>query len=719
MPPLSLPPSNRRTFWFCVSLALAVLALYWPVTRYGFINFDDDEYVTANLHVLPGLTWNGLEWAFVTGHASNWHPITWLSHMLDCQLFGASNAGAMHLVNLLFHTANSVLLFLLLRRATKRECRSLIVAALFALHPLHVESVVWIAERKDVLSTFLGLLATWHYVNYAMTSRLRSYGFAMFFFAIGLMTKPMLVTFPAMFFLLDYWPLKRLSRRTLRALLLEKLPFLGLAIASSVVTFFVQKQVAVVTLDQLALPLRLANAVTTYVAYIGKMFWPTKLVFFYPHPIAHPTYEVILCGLALVVISGGVWRLRRRSPYLMFGWLWYLIALLPVIGLVQVGSQEMADRYTYVPLIGLFVGLVWGLSDCFAPRATGRTKYSVPLTALALALCALVTRTQIGYWKDSITLFERALSLTQKNLVANINVGAAYMQQGRNTEALQHYLAALRIKPDNAKAQYNLGVAFASLGRTEEAVKHYRIALRIEPSYAKSMKALGDSLLESGNLSEALLHYKSVLQIDPSNTVVRLALGNTLLSTGDIPGGIEELSKVTKSEPNNFEAQLNLGSALASEDKLEEAISRYQEAIRLNPNSALAHYQCGSSLLDGKREKAALEEFRIALRLSPESVLTLDKLGWVLSTSSDPSLRNGKEAVAFAARACELTHNRNPITLATLGAAYAEDGQFGRAITTAEQAKSLANPLDKPELIDLINRQLLLYRSDRPFRNDG
>jgi len=709
---------TKRTFWYCVCLALAVLALYWPLTRYGFVNFDDDEYVTANPHVLGGPTANAIKWAFTTGHASNWHPVTWLSHMLDCQLFGSHNAGAMHLVNVLFHTANSVLLFLLLRRATKSEYRSLSAAALFAFHPLHVESVAWIAERKDVLSTLFWMLATWHYLSYVTTSRRFNYCCSLLFFAIGLMAKPMLVTLPAMFLLLDYWPLKRLSIQKLTALVVEKLPFVFLALASSVVTFLVQKQVAIVKLDQLSLPLRIANAMTTYIAYLGKMFWPAKLVFFYPHPITHTSYAIISSGLALILITAGVWLLRHRSPYLVFGWLWYLGTLVPVIGLVQVGSQEMADRYTYVPLIGIFVGLVWGLSDCFNRLAAGRL-YAAPVAALGIVSCAIVTGHQITYWKDSVTLFQHALAFTSKNLVANINIGAAYMQQGRNTEALQHYLAALQIKPDNAKAQYNLGVALASLGRTDEAVKHYRIALTIDPSYTKSLKALGDAFLASGNVSEALMHYKSVLQINPADAGIHLVLGNTLISMGNLPSGVVHLREVTKIEPDNFEAQLNLASALASESKLEEAIAYFETALRLDPNSALAHYQFGTALLGGRRDKEALRELREALRLSPQSALTLDKLGWILSTSPEAGLRNGKEAIALAKRACQLTKNVNPITLSTLSAAYAEDGQFGRASASAEKSKSLTNPVKSPKLFDLINRQLSFYKEHRPFRNDS
>lgn len=710
--------SSRRAFWQGVVLVLAVITLYWPLTRYGFVNFDDDEYVTANPHVLQGVTVSAVKWAFTTGHASNWHPVTWLSHMLDCQLFGASNAGAMHLVNILFHAANSLLLFLLLRRATGSEWRSLGVAAFFAFHPLHVESVAWIAERKDVLSTFFWLLAMGCYIAYARTGRALQYWASFLLFAIGLMAKPMLVTFPAALLLLDFWPLQRWSKLRRRTLLIEKLPFVALALASSVVTFLVQKQVAIIRLEQLSVPLRVANAITSYVGYLGKTFWPTKLVFFYPHPVTHPSSAVILSALALIFITAGAWVLRQRRPYLLFGWLWYLGTLVPVIGLVQVGSQEMADRYTYVPLIGIFAALVWALGD-LPFRRTSHRLGAASFATIALSACVLLTSHQIRLWKNSVTLFTHALALTSKNLVANINIGAAYMQAGDNTHALQHYLAALQINPDNAKAQYNLGVALASLGRTDEAVKHYRIAMRIDPAYAKNLKALGDALLRSGDISEALQHYKSVLQIDSANSAVHLALGNTLFSTGDTEGAIEHLRAVLKIEPDNSEAQLNLASALASEGKLPEAVAAYETTLRLVPNSALAHYQFGIALLDGHREKEALREFREALRLTPESVLTLDKMGWILSTSPEAAVRNGKEAITLAQRACEITQNGNPFTLSTLSAAYAEDGQFDKAIASAEKSKSLTDQAKHPKLFALIDRQLSFYRDHRPFRNDS
>ena len=663
--------------------------MYWPLTRYDFVNFDDDQYVISNPPVRAGLTLESVRWAFTAGHASNWHPVTWLSHMLDCQLFGV-NAGAMHLVNVLFHTANSLLLFLLLRRATGKEGRSLCAAALFALHPLHVESVAWIAERKDVLSTLFWLLATWYYVSYALESRRKGYWLCLLFFALGLMAKPMLVTLPVTLLIMDYWPLQRFSRARLRPLLTEKLPFLCLSMASSVATFLVQQKVAVIKLEELPFASRMANAIISYLAYLGKTFWPARLVIFYPHPITYPVYQVVLSSVGLAFITITVWRLRYRRPYLIFGWFWYVVTLLPVIGLVQVGSQAMADRYSYVPLIGIFVALTWGVSDCLSYFAWNRT-YSVTGASLAFAACAIATHHQLYYWKDSVTLFEHALASTTGNLVAHINLGAAFMGKGKYSEALEHGLAAVKIKPDNAKAQYNVGLALESLGRPNEAIKHYRIALLIDPTYTKSLRALADSLLKSGRTSAALAHYESLLKTKPDNVEVHLIMGYTLISGGDVAGGIKHLREVLRIEPKNFEAQLNLASALASQNKVEEAIASYHKALQLDPNSALAHYQFGAVLFDAKRGGEAVRQLREALRLSPNATLTLDKLAWILSTSTDASLRNGKEAILLAERACQITHNTNPITLATLSAAYAEDGQFEKATVVAQRSQTLTD----------------------------
>ena len=710
----TIPPATRRTFWYCVCLALAILALYWPLTRSGFINFDDDQYVTSNAPVRAGLTLESVRWAFTAGHASNWHPVTWLSHMLDCQLFGV-NAGAMHLVNVLFHTANSMLLFLLLRRATGQEGRSLCAAALFALHPLHVESVAWISERKDVLSTLFWLLATWYYVSYALESRRKGYWLCLFFFALGLMAKPMLVTLPVILLIMDYWPLQRFSRAMLRSLLMEKLPFLCLSTASSIVTFLVQK-VAVMNLDELPFSLRVVNAIISYLAYLGKTVWPAKLVIFYPHPITYPAYQVVLSSAGLAFITIMVWRLRYRRPYLIFGWFWYVVTLLPVIGLVQVGSQAMADRYSYVPLIGIFVALIWGVSDCLSYFAWNQP-YSVTGASLAFAACAITTHHQLYYWKDSVTLFEHALASTTRNLVAHVNLGAALMGEGKYSEALEHYLAAVKIKADNAKVHYNLGLALASLGRMDEAVRHYRIALLIDPTYTKSLMALADSLLRIGKTSAALAHYQSLLKTKPDNAEVHLIVGNTLISVGDVAGGIKHLREVMRIEPKNFDAQLNLASALAIQNKVEEAIASYQKALQLDPNSALAHYQFGAALFDAKRDGEAVRQLREALRLSPNATLTLDKLAWILSTSADASLRNGKEAILLAERACQITQNTNAITLATLSAAYAEDGQFEKAIVVAQRSQTLTDAVKAPKLFEFLKRQIDFYTARRPFRN--
>jgi protein O-mannosyl-transferase len=526
----------------------------------------------------------------------------------------------------------------------------------------------------------------------------------------------MLVTLPVVLLIMDYWPLQRFSRAMLRPLLMEKLPFLCLSMASSVVTFLVQQKVAVINLDELSLTSRMVNAVISYLAYLGKTFWPAKLVIFYPDPITYPAYQVILSSVGLVLITIMVWRLRYRRPYLIFGWFWYVVTLLPVIGLVQVGSQAMADRYSYVPLIGIFVALTWGVSDCLSYLAWNQP-YSVTGASLAFAACAIATHHQLYYWKDSVTLFEHALASTTGNLIAHINLGAALMREGKHSEALQQYLAAVKIKPGNAKAHYNLGIALASLGRMDEAIRHYRIALLRDPTYTNSLRALADSLLKSGKTSAALAYYQSLLKTKPDNADVHFIVGNALISGGDVTGGIKHLREVIRIEPKNFDAQLNLASALASQNKVEEAIASYQKALQLNPNSALAHYEFGAALFDAKRDGEAVRQLREALRLSPSAPLALDKLAWILSTSADASLRNGKEAILLAEHACQITQNTNPITLATLSAAYAEDGQFEKAIVVAKKGQTFTDAVKAPKLFEFLKRQIDSYTARRPFRN--
>src|SRR6266516_1834937 len=422
--------------FICLWLALVTLLVYEPVFHAQFIGLDDPDYVTGNPHVLSGITLANLRWAFVTNHAGNWHPVTWISLMLNSQYFG-SGAGAFHAVNLLLHVANTLVLFLWLLRATGAKWRSALVATLFALHPLHVESVAWISERKDVLSTLFWMLALLGYTNYAKTGRISRYFIALLLLGIGLMAKPMLVSLPFVLLLLDYWPLGRFAERKTFGLLIEKLPFLALSIASSVVTLLVQREKAMTSLGTIPIFLRLENAVLAYVAYIGKMFSPTGLAVIYPYNLHPSAIRALLSLAALVVVSAAAILIRRHKPYFFTGWLWFLITLAPVIGIVQVGGQSMADRYTYIPLIGLFVILAWGGWD-----ALNRLRIPAFAQALgasmALALCAGLTRAQLRYWHDSIALFQHAVNVTVANGVAEGNLGYALAEQEEHDKPTPH-----------------------------------------------------------------------------------------------------------------------------------------------------------------------------------------------------------------------------------------------------------------------------------------
>ena len=525
----------------CLLLTVMTLAVFLPVARHGYVNYDDSDYVTANRHVQSGLTWENVVWAFKSGHASNWHPLTWISHMLDAQLFG-DKPGAQHLVNLGLHIADTLLLFLLLRRMTGALWRSFMVAALFAVHPLHVESVAWISERKDVLSAFFFLLTLGAYARYAecrmqrpnagRTPRTSCFTFhvsrftpvpaagwylvALLLFTLGLMSKPMLVTLPFVLLLLDFWPLGRFHPSSLTPrpslpwrLLAEKAPFFLLAAASSVVTFIAQRKGGAVS-TSLSFGARLANAVISYVRYIGKMLWPRDLSILYPHPGHWPAWEVAASLVILVAICVAVVLLSRRRPYLPMGWLWFCGTLVPVIGLVQVGIQSMADRYTYLPLIGLFIMLVWGIADSIPPQPWRGGAMAVGGGALLVA-CALLTEQQVQFWRDSAALFGHAVQVTKDNYLAYNNLGFYLSGQGKTAEAMENYRMSLKINPAYEDALNNLGYALAGQKKYLEAVPLYEAALRIRPDQAEVHNNLGNALSEIGKIDEAIQHYLVLL----------------------------------------------------------------------------------------------------------------------------------------------------------------------------------------------------------------
>ena len=564
----------------CLILATATLAVYWQVTSHDFINFDDPIYITENPHVRVGLSKKGIIWAFTSFHMGNWHPITWLSHMLDCQLFRL-DAGMHHLTNLLFHTANSILLFVVLRRMTGSIWRSGFVAALFALHPLHVESVAWVAERKDVLSTLFWMLTMWAYVRYSESPGVIRYVLVLVFFALGLMAKPMLVTLPFVLLLIDYWPLARLQldqfenennislRKSILYLISEKVPLFALSGAISVVTVIaLQKAGGGPSLGDLPLQPRIANALVTFLSYIQKMIWPGDLAVFYPLPRAVPMWKAAGAGLLLTCLSVIFLRAVRSRPYLSVGLLWYLGSLVPVIGVVQGGGQAMADRYTYIPLIGLYVMIAWGVPDLVKRWRYNRVLLAASAIMVVLALIICTWR-QVQHWKDSITLFRHTLNVTTDNHVAHNNLGVPLDKQGRHKEAIKHYQEALRIKPGWAEAHYNLGVAKAGQGEFEEAIEAYSESIRLEPNSPKTHNNMANALLSLGRVDSAIEHYFEAI----------------------------------KDRPDYANAHSNLGIALARQGNIDEAISHFRAALRINPDDARIRDNLDQALKQRHRER--------------------------------------------------------------------------------------------------------------------
>ena len=658
-----------------VALAGAALLAYWPVWKCGFVNFDDPDYVLLNPHVREGLSWAGLAWALTSHAAANWHPLTWLSLMLDCQLHGP-NPVWLHLTSLALHVANIVLLFLLLQRMTGRLWPSAVVAAFFGLHPLHVESVAWIAERKDTLSVFFALAATWCYVRYAQAasagrsgagsprsrSSLGYYLLAGVLFPLALMAKPMVVTFPLVWLLLDFWPLGRFPKASPATgpsreapgfvrLVVEKIPFLVLSAVVCVIVLWAQsKGGAVVPLAKVPFVPRAENALVSYVVYLWKTVWPTGLSPFYPQPTGPMLWPAIAAGIFLAGISWLVVKSISRRPYLLVGWLWFLGMLVPVIGLVKVGEHARADRYTYMPMVGILIGVAWGAAEV-AGRSSLRRAAVCYGTVAALVLCAGATFVQVRYWKDGWTLFEHALEVNPNNTLAHNNLGVLLLHQGQVPEAIVHFRKALEVEPDYAFAHYNLGNALQQDGRLDEAIFHYEKALEHEPDYAKAYN--------------------------------------------------------------------NLGNALAKAGRLDDAVRHYQRALALQPDDADTHNNLANVLVKRAQGPEAIVHYRAALELRPDLVPACNSLAWLLATSPQASLRNGARAVELARRAEELSGGNNPLFLATLAASYAEAGSFPDAVATAQRAVDLALQHHNAALAAR-NRELLeLFRSGRPYREQN
>jgi len=644
----------------CLFLLTAILWVYWPVTDHGFINLDDPDYVTDNRHVRSGLTRENLIWAISATHSGNWHPLTWMSHMLDVEIFGL-NPGGHHLTNLLFHLVNSLLLFSVFRKMTGDLWQSAAVASLFACHPLHVESVAWVAERKDLLSTLFFLLTLRSYIGFARRPTVFRYLPVLILFACGLMAKSMLVTLPFVLLLLDIWPLGRFRAEPAERyrigpaairLVGEKVPLILLSGAAGMITFTAQREAgAVGPLSVHTLVHRVGNALVSYLGYIEKTVWPAKLGVFYPHPGVLPWWQI---GGALLLLSAAsvlILRSAGKRPFLGVGWLWYLGTLVPVIGLVQVGAQSMADRYTYIPSIGLFVMAAWGIPE-FVIRWRHK-KAVIGLTSGAVLLALMATaRMQIGFWKDEIPLYERTLAITENNYIilnslglalaaqgrtedairryrqaldidpafveAINNLGSAVLNEGRPSRAVAFFREALAINPEFALAHFNLGRAMEELGRTREAVDAYRDALHIDPDFVQAHNSVGNMLAKAGRLPDAMRHYRAAIRIDPQNGEFCYNLAVILEKQGRSAEAARNYRRSLQATPTLKQAHNNLGNILLRQGRIWEAAEHYHEAIRIDPLYGEAQYNMGVALEKLGRIKEAFIYYGEALRIDPD-----------------------------------------------------------------------------------------------------
>jgi tetratricopeptide (TPR) repeat protein len=675
----------------CLALAITTFAVFYQVGSFEFVNFDDPVYIYDNPNVQGGVNLKAIKWAFTTGHAGNWHPLTWLSHTLDWQLFGP-NASGHHLVNLIFHIANTLLLFVVLKQMTRTLWPSAFVAALFALHPLHVESVAWAAERKDVMSTFFWLLAMWAYARYCRTAvpvpkgqaaakrtpniklGATRYLLVVVFFALSLMAKPMAVTLPFVFLLLDYWPLDRLGPATsvkhkkvgtkysLSYLLIEKIPLFAMVLASGIVTFIVQKKGGAMGPSKgYNFFIRLANASISYLQYIIKMIWPVRLAMFYPHPGRNVSMlYAVISAVFLLTVTILILRFAKGHRYLLTGWFWYLGTLVPVIGLVQVGDQTMADRYSYITLTGLFIIIAWGMPELFGKRPYRKiVLWAASLIVLsALAICAHL---QQRYWKDTITLCEHALKVTENNYKAHFSMTARLLEQGRIEEAIRHNTEAIRIRPDYIEAINGLGTALYQAEKTDEAIGYYKRALKINPHVAEANFNLATALATKGRFAEAVTYYRIAIEtMDIPG--IHSNLGYALLNLGLFEEAAGEYRKVISAMPNDLDTLNKLGYALAHVGEFDEAISLYNKALQIAPDNIEIHLNLGFALTGSGKFAEAAKEYEKILLIQPQNSVAHNDFGVVL-------FQRGKldEAIAHFNQAIQInpgyTNARNNLNL--------------------------------------------------------
>lgn len=635
------------------ALAIVTLVVFGQVCQNDFVGYDDPYYLTNNPHVKYGISPDSIIWAFTTTLSANWHPLTWMSHILDCQLFGL-NPLWHHLVSVLFHTANTLLLFWILKRTTGEIWASAFVAAAFAVHPLRVESVAWIAERKDVLSGLFWMLTIAFYIRYTEHPSIGRYLLIILAFGLGLMAKPMLVTLPFVLILLDYWPLGRLQwghrcghqGQPARRLIIEKIPLFILSAASSIAAYVIQQSSGAMELGKsYPLNFRISNAAVSYIAYIGKLIYPSRLAVLYPYQgDSLSLWQPIVCFLMLVVISAGVIYSARR--YLIVGWFWYIGTLIPVIGLVQIGNQMMADRYTYLPSIGIFIMVVCGAAELLSKWRYREIALGI-CAGIALTALSICTLLQIRYWKNSSALYERAISVTENNYIMHCNYGASLSREGRDDEALNHFRTALQINPQYYYVHYCIGTVFLKQNKFAEAIEYFNKALRLRPNYHKAYYEMGRAFYLQGDRESSVEQCTKALQMKPDYTTARITLAHTLV-----------------------------------------------EMNRIEP---------------------AIEHYYTALKFEPYNVFILKNLAWLLANIEDTKIHNPVEAVKLAEKACEITGYKQVEALDILATAYSAAGRFPEAVQTAEKAIELAVSSGEQETAEKIRKRLELYKTGRAY----
>ena len=720
------PRTARGTKWaaggICVLLAALVWLVFGQTLGFDFVNFDDPENVYENTQMPKGLTVGGLAYAFTHSQVGHWDPLTTLSHLMVSQICGLAPGGH-HLGNVLLHGIAAILLFLVLWRMTSALWRSAFVAAVFAIHPLHVESVAWVTERKDVLSGVFFMLTLAAYVRYVRQPQSSARYLAVAaFFLLGLMSKSMLVTLPFVLLLLDYWPLGRFATTasprsflaTFRTLLREKIPLFGLAAICAGIQILANQK-AIVSSEKMPLPIRAGNAVVAYADYIAQTFYPAGLSVFYPHPgNTLPASRIAVALSLLLAISAIALALRKTRPWFLVGWLWYLGMLVPVIGLIQSGDLARADRYTYLPQIGLCLAFTWAAAELCA-RIPRRSLLLGSLCAIAIAALAFTARRQTAHWRDSEALWNHSLACDPNNALAHDNLGCAIDVKGRNDEGFLHHRRAVDLKPDYENAQANVGIYLLNNGEVGEAIVHFRKALETKPAFASAHNNLGNALVRTGQFEEAIGHYRSALESQPDYPEAEANLGVAFVQTGRVANGIVHYEKALELKPDYTMARTNLANAFLQTGRIREAVDHLEKVVALKPGNALAHSNLAFGLLQSGATRDAIAQFEKALELQPGISSAQNTLAWLLATHPDATLRDGPRALTLARQASESAGGKNPVLLRTLAAACAEAGRFDEAVQTAQRALQLPEAQADPRLKAALQTQLARYQSGAPF----